>query len=425
MMQNKKWLTMLIAFVVSVGLWFYVVTVENPVKEITLHNVPVQITGQEVLKDDYELLVVDSNVIGGAEITFTGKISDLNKLQQNKSDVQISIDISHLRDTTSYTLQYDISDIQLPSSISVQDVSLAKQVPGVVSLTLGKLSRKTVPVEVQQNVSLEDGFTAGGLTKSYDEIVVEGPEALVKQVETARAVLERENVSQKVTATLPIVLLDVNGNVIEDPALIPGAKEVEVTLPILLYKEVPVEPVIVDGGGATSDDVIVNVTPKTIRLSGEASVLEGVSSVKLSSSIHLSTLMTNEEVVTRTIIIPEGCTSLSGELEADVNVKIQNKAIRKLIVSSTSFQELALPSDRDVTYKTTALPITIRANEADIDLITEDNLRVVVDFSGMSSSVSSNVSMPVRIYIDGYEGAGVIGDTEYTVLLDIMEGSAS
>lgn len=420
-MQNKKWLTMLFAFFVSVGLWFYVVIVENPVKEITLHNVPVRISGQEVLKDDYELLVVDSNVIGGVEMTFSGKISDLNDLQQNKSDVEVLVDIAHLRDTTSYVLQYDISDVKLPSSLSAQDVSIAKQVPNTISLTLGKLARKTVSVEVQQNVSLEDGFTAGGLTKNYDEIVVEGPEELVKQVVTARAVLERENVSQKVTATLPIMLLDANGEVLEDSRLVPSAKEVEITLPVQLYKDVPLEPVIVDGGGATADDVIIEIAPKTIRLSGEASVLEGLSSVKLSSSIHLSTLMTNEEVVTRTITIPEGCTNLSGELEAKISVKIKNKAIKKLIVSSTSFQELALPTDRAVTYKTTALPITIRAAEADIDQITEDNLRVVVDFSGMTSSVGSNISMPVRIYIDGFEGAGVIGDTEYTVLLDISE----
>ena len=425
MMQNKKWFTLLIAFLVSIGLWFYVVTVENPIKEITLQNVPVRISGQEVLKDDYELLVTESNVLGGVELTFSGKISDLNKLQLNKSEVEVVVDISHLRDTMSYSLHYDGSNVQLPHSVSSQDVSVSGQNPAVISVTLGKLARKTVAVEVLQNVSLDDGFTAGGLTKSYDEIVVEGPEDIVKTVQTAQAVLERENVSQKITATLPITLLDANGEPVENAALVPSAEEIEVTLPVLLFKEVPVEPVIVDGGGATVDDVIVSPEPKTIRLSGEASVLEGISSVKLSSSIHLSTLMTNEEVVTRTIIIPEGCTNLSGELEAKVSVKIQNKAIRKLIVSSTSFQELALPSDRSVTYKTTALPITIRANDTDIDQISEANLRVVVDFSGMTSSVGTNISMPVRIYIDGFEGAGVIGEAEYTVMLDISAGNGA
>lgn len=422
-MQNKKWISMLVAFVVSVVLWFYVVTIENPVKEVTLHNVPVTFNGETELREDYKLLVVDSNVLSGAELTFSGKISDLNKLQQNKSDVELVLDISHLRNTQEYPLSYDIGDITIPASLSAQDISLVNHAPDVISITLGKLASKTIPVDVQQIVSLADGFTAGGLTKNYEEVVVEGPEEIVKSVSSARAVLERENVGQKITATLPLELLDSNGEPVTDPSLSVSADAVEVTMPVFLYKDVPLEATVVEGGGATTEDVTIDIEPRTIRLSGEASVLEGITSVKLSSSIHLSTLMTNEEVVTRTITIPEGCTSLSGELEAQVSVKIQNKAIKKLIISSTSFQELALPSDRKVSYKTTALPVTIRASEADIDLITEDNLRVVVDFSGMTSSVGSNVSMPVRIYIDGFEGAGVIGDTEYSVLLDIVDGT--
>lgn len=413
---------MLIAFVVSVAMWFYVVTIENPVKEVTLHNVPVTFTGEATLREDHKLLVVDSNVLSGVELTFSGKISDLNKLQQNKSEVQLMLDISHLRNTQTYPLSYDIGDVTIPASLSVQDVSLLDHTPDVISITLGKLASKTVPIDVQQTVSLADGFTAGGLTKNYEEVVVEGPEEIVKSISSARAVLERENVDQKITATLPLELLDANGETVSDPSLSVSAETVEVTMPVLLYKDVPLEATVVEGGGAVTDDVTIEIEPKTIRLSGEASVLEGITGVKLSSSIHLSTLMTNEETVNRTISIPEGCTSLSGELEAQVKVKIQNKAIKKLIISSTSFQELALPSDRKVTYKTTALPVTIRASEADIDQITEDNIRVVVDFSGMTSSVASNVSMPVRIYIDGFEGAGVIGDSEYSVLLDIEAG---
>ena len=414
---------MLFALFVSIGLWFFVVTIENPVKEVTLHNVPVTFDGETELRADHKLLVVDSNVRSGVELTFSGKVSDLNKLQQNKSDVVLVLNISHLRNTQEYPLRYDIGDVQLPASLSAQDLSLVNNTPQVVNITLGRAASKPVPVDVQQVVSLADGFTAGGLTKNYDEVLVDGPEDVVKMVVSARAVLERENVGQKITATLPLELLDAEGEPVIDPALTLSSDSVEVTMPVFLYKDVPLDAVIVEGGGATDDDVTIDISPKTIRLSGEASVLEGITSVKLSSSIHLSTLMTNDEVVTRTISIPEGCTSLSGELEAQVTVKIQNKAIKKLIVSSTSFQELALPSDRKVSYKTTALPITIRAGEAVIDQITEDNLRVVVDFSGMTSSIGSNISMPVRIYIDGFEGAGVIGDAEYSVLLDIEAGS--
>lgn len=418
-MQNKKWITMLVALVVSVGLWFYVVTVENPIKEITLYNVPVSFSGVELLREDYDLLVVDSNVLSGVELTFSGKISDLNKLQQNKSEIELSVDISHLRNTQKYTLSYDLANVELPSNVSGQGLSLTTKFPNAVSITLGKLARKTIPVEVQQNVMLEEGFTAGRLSQNYEEIVVEGPESVVKQIVSARTMLERENVGQTITATLPITLVDGNGAVVEDSSVTTSASEIEVTLPVLLYKDVPLEAPVIEGGGAAEKDVTVEISPKSVRISGDAAVLESLQSIRL-SNIDLAGLMTNDEVVTRTINIPEGCTNLSGELEAQVSVKIKNKAIRKYLISSSSFQTMGLPAGSNIEYKTTTLHVTIRANETDIDQITEENLRVVVDFSGMSATVSNNVSVPVRVYIDGFEGAGVVTDVEHTVMLDIL-----
>lgn len=418
-MQNKKWITMLVALVVSVGLWFYVVTVENPIKEITLYNVPVSFSGVELLREDYDLLVVDSNVLSGVELTFSGKISDLNKLQQNKSEIELSVDISHLRNTQKYTLSYDLANVDLPSNVSGQGLSLTTKFPSAVSITLGKLASKTIPVEVQQNVLLEEGFTAGRLSQNYEEIVVEGPESVIKQITSAKTMLERENVGQTITATLPIMLVDGNGNVVEDSSVTASASEIEVTLPVLLYKDVPLEAPVIEGGGAAEKDVTVEISPKSVRLSGDAAVLESLQSIRL-SNIDLAGLMTNDEVVTRTINIPEGCTNLSGELEAQVSVKIKNKAIRKYLISSSSFQTMGLPAGSNIEYKTTTLHVTVRANEADIDQITEENLRVVVDFSGMSATVSNNVSVPVRVYIDGFEGAGVVTDVEHTVMLDIL-----
>ena len=415
---------MLIAFFVSVGLWFYVVTVENPVKEIKIANVPVVFAGEDVLREEYDLLVVDSNVINGVELTFTGKISDLNKLQQGSADMALNVDVSRLRAPSTVSLSYDAGDVSLPAGLSGLDVTLAVKEPSTVSVTLEKLARKTVPVDIKTSVSLADGFITGSLTRSYEEIVIEGPEALIKQVSKAQAVLERSNADQKISANLPLSLVDADGNLIENRSLILETDTVDVTLAVLMFKNVPLEAAVIDGGGATKDDAVIEIEPKTIQLSGEAAALESVQSIVL-SNINLAALMSNDEVLTRAITKPEGCTNVSGESEAKVSVKIKNKAIRKLVVSSSNFQEMGLPSDRTVVYKTTALPITVRAGEADIDQLTDANVRVVVDFSGMSSSLGTNISMPVRIYIDGFEGAGVITDTEQTVLLDITEGSGA
>ena len=65
-MQNKKWISMLLAFVISVGLWVYIVTVENPEGDLTLYNIPVMSDGREVLRQDYNLLLKET--ITGEEL---------------------------------------------------------------------------------------------------------------------------------------------------------------------------------------------------------------------------------------------------------------------------------------------------------------------------------------------------------------------
>jgi len=208
----------------------------------------------------------------------------------------------------------------------------------------------------------------------------------------------------------------VNGEIVDGDKISSDITEIDVTLPVLMYKDVPLEAPLIEGGGVTEGDCTVTIDPPTIRLSGEPAVLESVNSIKL-SNIDLSSLMTNSETVTKSIVIPEGCTSISGEQEAKVSVEIRNKAIRQLRVPSTNFQYTGVPLDMKVEFKTLMLMVTIRANAEDINEITEDNLRVVADFS--TSTLGTNMSgVPVEIYVDGFEGAGVIGT--YTISVDVV-----
>lgn len=420
-MLNKKWLSFLLSFLVAVGLWVYVVTVENPVDEVEIYNIPVFFTGEDLLKEDYDLLLTETNANAGVTLVFSGKLSDLKKLQENKSDIQLNISITHLRAEQVYTLAYDISDVTLPLSVSAQDISLTQKDPNTVSVTLEKMITKSVDIRVQQNVDLEEGYMTGRLTQDLSQIVIEGPADAVGSVSYAQAILDRENVDQTITSSLPLTLVDENGEIVEDPNLIVSATEVEVSLPVLMYKDVPLEVAVIEGGGATEKDCAIEIEPKTIRLSGEPTELEAVQSIKL-SNIDLSSLMSNNETLNRTIVVPEGCTAVSGEQEATVSVQIKNKDIRQLRVSNSNFQAIGLPADMNVEFKTTVLLVTIRANDKDIDKITEENIRVVADFSSMN--LGSAMTVPVKIYVDGFTGAGVLAEEEYSILADVVVAAA-
>ena len=276
-----------------------------------------------------------------------------------------------------------------------------------------------IPVKVLTEVDIIEGYTADRLIQNYSEIVIEGPEDAVNEVSYAQAILKRENVDQTIISNLSYQLIGSNGEMIESQEITSDVMEIEVTLPILMYKDVNLEIPLIDGGGATGADAVVDIEPSKIRLSADPSVLEAIQSIKL-SAVDLASLMTNSEEVTRMITTPDGCINLSGEQEAVVSIQIKNKSIRQMRISSNHYSYIGIPDGFQAEARTNVLPITIRANTSDIDLILEDNVRVVVDLTNLTlSETTSSMTVPVKIYIDGFEGVGVIGETEYSVVVDI------
>lgn len=423
-MKNKKWLSILVAFVASVAMWFYIVTVENPVKETTISDIPVTFVGLEQLQSEHDLIIVDSNVPNGVSLTFSGKISDLNKLQQDETSIMLQVDISRLTQPQERSLNFDIGDIVLPSSVSRQDFSLVSKSPDTVNIVLETVSRKTVPIKIEDNVKTEEGFIKGVLEQDITEITVEGPEDVVSQIYSAKAVLNRDDaVRQTLTATLDLLLVDADGNQIKDSAVMCSSTDVVVTLPVQMSKTVPLVLTFKDGGGATAQDVSYKLSVEEITISGDPADIENISDIKL-QPIDLKDLNSNNTQMTRSVIMPENCTNVSRVNEVDVSITINNKAIRTINVSSTNFQKKALPAELDAKYNTTVLPVTIRADESIINQITEDNIRVIVDFTDMSTAPGNNISVPIQvssILIDGVQGAaGVIDTGEYSVNLDIV-----
>lgn len=419
-MQNKKILSVLLALVISLGIWVYVVTVENPEREAPLFNIPVTFSGEDILREDYDLIIASTNVESGVTLEFSGKLSELNKLRDQKAELEVVIDVSRLRTASEQSFTYDLSDVTLPASVSSQNLTLIGREPNKITVTLAKLERKSVEVRVSADIKVADGYLVDRITQNLSEIVIEGPADLINQVDYALVTLSRENVDQTITSSLPYTLIDYDSNVIDSTEITSDVTEIEVTVPVSMIKEVPLDISFIDGGGATVDDLTYEISPAFVRISGEASVLETVPSIRL-SSVDLASLMSNTATVTRVITIPDGCTNVSGEQEATVEIQFKNKAIRQMRIPSTNFQPVNVPGGVTVQFGSTMLAIAIRANETDIDDITVDNIRVVVDFSSFSAAdAGTSVTVPVRIYVDGYDGAGVIGDQEYSVVADLV-----
>ena len=412
-MKKSKLITMAISLLAAICLWIYVVTVVNPEGTTTISNIPVTFSGAEVLRED-QGLVLSGDYQDMVTVSFTGKNSDMKKLEQNKDEISAVVDVSKIRSTRDYTLSYDLL---LPDAVPDSAVTITDRTPGNITVHVEKLVKKPVPVKGDfSQVEVADGYMLDSTTFDYDTVTVEGAESVVDQIEYALISMNRTNVDKTISEQLDYTLVDANGEAVDTSELTMDVQAIDVTLTVVMYKEVQLDVKFIDGGGATSSDVSYTIDPETITLSGDATALEGVNTILL-DNIDLSAIMKNEDTVLRQIIIPNNATNVSGEQEAKITLRIKNKEISTIRSSNITFT--GVTEGLEAKSIAQQLQVTYRASSEDVKRISANNVRIVADMTEFTQPGTYQV--PVKVYFDGFSGAGVIGDYTVAVTLSRIE----
>jgi YbbR domain-containing protein len=411
-MKKSRLITMIISLLAAIALWIYVVTVVNPDGNTTLTNVPVTFSGQEALQADQNLIITK-----GADATvtvdFSGKNSDLKKLEQGQDEVTAVVDVSKIRTAKDYNMTYTV---KLPSSVQDSVISISDRTPSTISFTVENYVSKTVEVKADVTaVEVADGYMLDSTTFDYDTVNVAGPESIVSRITNAQIVMSRTDLDKTVTETMDYNLVDENGDTIDKTGLTLDVEKIETTLNVVKYKEIPLDVAFIDGGGATSSDVSYEISPATVTLSGDSTVLDGVNKIVL-GNIDLSDA-DNNQVYSYQIIIPNGAKNVSGEAEATVTIKVKNK--ETAVIRATNITFINVPDGFEAANMTQLVQTKVRASTSDIRQITSSSLRVVADMADYTQA--GTYTVPVTIYIDGYPDAGVIGD--YTIVASLAKSA--
>lgn len=414
-MKKSKLITMIISLLAAFLLWVYVVTIVNPEGETILTDIPVSFSGEEVLREDQGLVITE-----GKDVTvtahFSGKNSDLKKLEQNQEEIVAIVDVSKVRSAKEYTLSYDLT---LPNSVQQSAITIFDRRPSTVSFTVQRLVSK--PVEVVgdfSKVEIADGYMLDSRSFDYETVTVEGPEDIVSTIKCARVEMNRTNLDKSVTETLQFTLLNENGEPVDTEMLTTNTDAIEVTLNVVKHKSVPLDVEFIDGGGATSKDVSYEIDPKSITLSGDSTVLDALNKIVL-GNIDLALIENSTEVLPLPIVIPDGTKNVSGEEQATVTIRIKNK--ETAVIRATNIAFINTPEGYTPNSVTQLVQVKVRAGVSEIDKISSSSLRVVADMTGCTQAGTYQV--PVTIYIDGYPDAGVIGEYSIAVTLTKTEPS--
>ena len=400
--KEKNLMVKLVCLLLSFGLWIYISNIENPIKQYTITNIPVQIVNLDVLKEDNLTLAPDQNFT----ISLTIQGTSTNIYSINKSQFTVVANLSN------YTLKSGDNSIPVEITNSPNNVNIKNNGVLRINIKLENITEKTLPVKSELNVTTSNSTYVKNISFSTNQITVSGPEETVNEVSK---LVVRGNVTANnstTTASFPVVAVDSSGNVVNDVVL--STNNVQTTITVEKGKLVPIK-VQTTGelrAGLTLENIIAN--PNTIKILGSESVLDSTDAI-LSEPINLNSITGNETIITN-LIVPRNITLLPNENEINVDVKVSG--------ADENNSENVINGNTETT-KTFEIPITIEGNLSGYTANLSSNTVTVV-LKGAKKELdnlqASNLSCKIDISKLTKEG-GVVSPTvdinnENNVLVD-------
>lgn len=406
-MKRNKIPRILLAMLISVFLWLYVVTVVDPNDTKVVYSVPVTYENMTSLTDNN--LVMTSGQNATVTLKFYGRRSDLNNL--TSESLTVTADVSRIKSEGEQNLSYTVT---LPDSVSDNNVQLTERTPSRLTVDVERAVEKQVDVEVDISNEVADGYVADleAMKISPETITVFGPEAEVSKIDSARVSLDIGGVTETVDNSFPYQLVDSDGNAVDTTNFRCSADAVDVMLSVEKYKEIPLTLELKAGSGAKEKNVTVTLSPAYITISGPGAIVDAMDSVSI-GTLDLASMTEMTETKTYDITLPDNVTNVSGQNQVTARIVLNGLSTKTLEVENFSVSHK--PDGLNVAIVTTTLEITIRGPSDEIEAISAKDLTVQGDLSDFSQA--GTYKIPVTVTSKDFPGVGMIGSASITVTL--------
>ncbi len=395
-----------ISLILSLLIWVYINGTQEEIIELDFRNVELVFVGEDTLQDSRELIITDVKT-RSVDVKISGARMNIGGL--SAKDVQAQIDVSRI---TSAGVNTTLYQLVFPEKVNADAVTILSRNPAQVQFTVTRMATKTVPVKCDFVGTVAEGFVQGELEIEPNTVMISGPQSELDKINHVYAELGGDDQNKTRNVELPYVLRDTDNNVLEDlSGLEFDVSTIAVTLNISATKTVPLDVSLIFGAGANEKNTIVTIEPKTITVQGDSELLENYESCIVSTLDMTDFGLTYED--TFSIKLPDGIKNVTGITEAKVKIELSGLAVKQLPV--TNLKYINLPSGYTAEIVNKSIDVKIRAPEDIIDKIKSADLRAVADMVEVTST--GDLSISVKIYVDGYPDAGAVGD--YTIIIHV------
>ena len=401
--NRSKVVRIVISILVAIAMWLYVDLERAPERTMTIRDIPVEFSGENTTLADKNLML-----LSGYDTTIDLKIRGPKRelVKMNRDNVRVIASTSSIDSVGVHQLDWTVS---FPDGVVRTNVSVEKASLSQITVTVGELYTKEVPVECHVVGEVAEGYFTGDVVLDPEVLTLRAQRDDLLNVSCAKLTVDISGATRSVVQTVDVQLYDYDGNPVENSNIRTNTSLIQAKVPVLTTREVELAVEFSGVPGAAMNSIKCDITPKTVRLNGEADVLDSIDKLVL-ATLHVDDLelhQQNSYVVTP----PDGTWLVNGNEVATADITLEGIEEKSLTATSIEFDKL--PSGLYAIAPDGGLTVRLWGLSEEIEAVTAVNLRVIADMSAVTGQ--GTVTVPVTVTISGFNDVTVRGTYELTV----------
>lgn len=366
----------ILALVFAMLLWGYVLTDQKPLRTKIIPDVTLSFDGEaELLAQGFCVRGNREEILQTVAVAVRAQITNYAYLTHNT--VSATVSLKNISEAREYTLP-------VQATVSSSFGTVQSITPATVTVEIDLKRTKTIPVTTKFSGELPNGYWADmDAITTTARIDITGPMTDIAKVARAECVVDLTDRTSTIYSTFDVVLYDADNNVIPSDILIDTLPSSTVRLPIFPVKVVPID---VMGSLIGHDNLAANhelisavSTPPTVRLVGEAAILDSISSLQL-QPITVNGL--NElTTVDSTIIVPEDVRMLEDPevtVVLDIRERVESAKFEHLDIEVVNLSPLYVAR-----LSEDMVDLTIEGRYSLVSMIKRGDISIQADLDGL------------------------------------------
>lgn len=394
----------ILAVILAAILWLVINNIEDPIKEVKFHDVPVKRLNEQVIKSMNQ----DYDVKEGEKIDFTVAARRTVADSLKESNFVVTADLSKITDLDTVTI--NISCPGYEDEVIIKYTS--HQVMAIVREEVKKL-RELVKVKVKGEPA--EGFYVAKKT-SNTLVTVSGPKSKIERIEEIIAEVDVTDEAQtgKIITYEYVKVVDEEGKEIDKSNLTFSQEMVPISIEVYPTKIIDI---VVTTQGEPSDGYYLTNKesfPEEIEVAGKEEVIANINSLTVTENIEGATSNIVKEIDLNDFL-EDGLIIVNDDNTALINITIEKAEIKNLTFKTEDIEIRNKPS-LNLTYQSTG-PVTLELSGpgSELENITAKSIKPYIDLFQYTYG-SFEVKLQIE-KIDNADNVSIINQPKIPVYL--------